>query len=152
MSQGAFLIRPDRPLWRKVKPPLVIGIMVALSVTFYQIGRKDGDSAIEDAKIWMEESKVQMESSKAAQRNLTAERERLAAAILSERQTGRKLGQELATTLKQLDRYEFDLELIRNVMANAKLKRGLDVHGVDPEARGRGKRFQLQHRPRAAVQ
>ena len=121
-------------------------------MTFYQIGRKDGDSAIEDAQIWMEESKVQMESSKAAQRNLTAERERLAAAILSERQTGRKLGQELATTLKQLDRYEFDLELIRNVMANAKLKRRPRRPRRDPEARGRGKRFQLQHRPRAAVQ
>ena len=131
MSKGAFFIQPDRPLWRKLKPLLVLGLLVSLSVVFYQVGRQDGDSATEEAQTWMEEAKSQMELSQVAQRNLSAERERLAAAISIERKTGGKLRQELATTLKQLDRYEFELELIRNVMANTNLKRGLDVHGVN---------------------
>ena len=130
MSKGAFLIRPDRPLWRRVKPLLMLGLLVSLSVLFYQIGRQDGDSAIKEARTWTEGANVKLERSEVMQRNLSAERERLAAAISIERKIGRKLRQELATTLKQLDYYEFELEMIRNVMANTKLKRGLDVHGV----------------------
>ena len=130
MSKGTFVIRPDRPLWRKTKPLLVLGLMVSLPVVFYQIGRQDGDSATKEARTWMAEAKAQLEGSRVAQRNLSAERERLAATISIERKAVRTLRQELATTLKQLDDYEFELELIRNVMANTKLRRGLDVHGV----------------------
>ncbi len=141
MSQGAFLIRPDRPLWRKVKPLLALALMISLSVAFYQVGRQDGDSATKDARTRMEEARTQMQSSRVVQRNLSAERERLAATISIERKTGRKLRQELATTLKQLDRYEFELELIRNVMSNTKLRRGLDVHGVTLVPTGRDNVF-----------